>query len=152
MRHDRRMRLVLNVFQLRLLTRLLFYGVVYQVTLWNFLFVWESFHHGEGNWLAQYREFSVRHYPMLFCMLGLAPFLALDMLRFSHRTAGPIYRLRQTFRAITQGPSVRPIKLRDGDYLTDVVDDFNGMVRSLQQRGSLPTADPSAAASTTQPA
>ena len=36
---------------------------------------------------------------------------------------------------ITRGEAVSPIKLRDGDYLTELRDDFNAMLDSLQRRG-----------------
>jgi nitrogen fixation/metabolism regulation signal transduction histidine kinase len=65
----------------------------------------------------------------------LVPVLAWDTIRMSHRLVGPLVRFRKTMEAIADGEPVRPIKLRDGDYLTDLRDEFNRMLESLQKRG-----------------
>jgi hypothetical protein len=70
--------------------------------------------------------------------------MAWDSIRFSHRLVGPLVRFRQTIQAIAAGEAVRPIRLRDGDYLEDMRDDFNNMLERLQKDGVevLKPADP----------
>jgi hypothetical protein len=53
----------------------------------------------------------------------------------SHRLVGPLVRFRKTMQDIAAGEVVRPIKLREDDYLTEMRDDFNQMLESLQKRG-----------------
>ena len=71
--------------------------------------------------------------------------MAWDTIRFSHKLVGPIVRFRKTMQDIADGKTVRPIKLRDGDYTTEMRDDFNKMLEELQKRGvpvNRPAADP----------
>jgi nitrogen fixation/metabolism regulation signal transduction histidine kinase len=73
--------------------------------------------------------------PVGVCLLLLVPVIAWDAIRFTHRLVGPMVRFRNTMQTIAEGETVRPIRLREGDYLTDLRDDFNHMLESLQRRG-----------------
>src|SRR5581483_6824108 len=73
--------------------------------------------------------------PAIFCLVLLVPVMAWDAIRFTHRLVGPLVRFRHTMKELTRGETVRPIKLREGDYLLDLRDDFNEMLESLQRRG-----------------
>ncbi|MEZ6062499.1 MAG: hypothetical protein R3C19_19310 [Planctomycetaceae bacterium] len=67
----------------------------------------------------------------LFCML---PIFVRDMLRFSNRVAGPIYRLTMTMQRHADGEeNVPDLKFRDGDLCDEVPDTFNRMIRRLKQ-------------------
>jgi hypothetical protein len=134
---EKRVCVWIDGFQSKLFFRILCYSLIYQVTLWNFLFVWRLLEEGPGNPIEQARGFFLSNYPMLICCLVIVPFFAWDAVRFSHRLVGPIYRFRKTIQSVTAGEKVRPIKLRDGDYLTEMRDDLNAMMGSLQARGAL---------------
>lgn len=58
-----------------------------------------------------------------------------DSIRFVHRIVGPAYRFQQTLRSVLDGQEVRLIKLREGDYLTELKDDMNEMLVLLHERG-----------------
>src|SRR5207248_2730677 len=73
--------------------------------------------------------------PVFICLLVLVPVMAWDAIHFSHRMVGPVVRFRQTMQTIAAGEAVRPIKLREGDYLTEMRDDFNNMLDHLQKQG-----------------
>jgi hypothetical protein len=135
-----RKRIWVDPFQSKLFLRVVAYWAVYQFTLWNILFTWRLLERGEGRFLAEYWQFFFDFYPMLLCFLLLVPFFAWDSVRFSHRLVGPIVRFRRSMQAIASGEPVQPIKLREGDYLIDLQDDFNAMLASLQQRALVPTA------------
>ncbi len=137
MRKERRFRLMINVFQGKMLARFVAYWFIYQITLWNFLFLWQLMAEGKGNPLEQYARFFSAHYPMLICFAIVVPFFAWDAMKFSHRVAGPIYRLQQTIRAVAADDPIRRVKLRNGDYLLEVADDVNDMLESLEERGVL---------------
>ena len=47
----------------------------------------------------------------------------------------PIHRFRQTLQSVTAGQPVRLLKLRDGDFLEEMKDDFNAMLEALQRQG-----------------
>ena len=137
MNKNRRCRVMVNEFQGKLLWRFVMYWLIYQVSMWNFLFCWQLLGEGKGNPLEQYFRFVGVNYPTLFILAILVPFFAWDAMRFTHRVAGPIYRFRQTILAITAGEPVRRVKLRNGDQLNEVADDINDMLEVLEERGAI---------------
>jgi hypothetical protein len=141
---NRRSRVMVNQFQGKLLWRFVMYWLIYQVTMWNFLFCWQLVGEGLGNPLEQYFRFVGQNYPALFCLAVLVPFFAWDAMRFTHRVAGPIYRFRRTIQAITAGEPVRRVKLRNGDQLNEVADDINEMLDALEERGAITIQRPPA--------
>ncbi|MDD5353828.1 MAG: methyl-accepting chemotaxis protein [bacterium] len=50
----------------------------------------------------------------------------------SHKIAGPLYRLKKCFLDVAKGDLSFEMRLRKGDELMDLVDDFNGMLRNLK--------------------
>jgi hypothetical protein len=134
MRTERRFRFFVNEFQGKLLWRFVMYWVIYQSTMWNIMFFWQVLSEGRGNVLEQYARFVANQYPMLLCLLILIPFFAWDAIRFSHRVAGPLHRIRTTIQAIEAGRTLRPVTLRDGDYLQEVIDDLNSLIVFLDER------------------
>ena len=55
----------------------------------------------------------------------LTPLVAYDMLKLTNRFAGPIFRLRREMQRLASGQSDRPLNFRDGDYWTEMADQFN---------------------------
>lgn len=53
---------------------------------------------------------------------------------FLHRIAGPVYRFRLTLRKINHGQLASPIRLRDGDYFTEVASELNAVIQTLQDQ------------------
>lgn len=49
-------------------------------------------------------------------------------LRFSHRIAGPALRIVRSMSQLRRGEPVGPIKLRDGDFLVEIADEFNDLL------------------------
>ena len=56
------------------------------------------------------------------------------LLLFSHRIAGPLYRLEKTAEAIGKGDLNFQVRLRAGDELQDFAQSMDGMVRDLRSR------------------
>ena len=133
---EQRVRKVSDPFQWRIFVRILSYGLIYQVTVWNLLFCWRLLH-GQGSFLEQYRDFFAEQYPILLCVLILAPAFAWDAVKYCHRIAGPIYRFRVTVKEIAADKPIRLVKLRDGDELLGLRDDFNAMLKALAARGAI---------------
>ena len=84
--------------------------------------------------------------PTAMVSLLLLPIVVLDLLRLSHRFAGPILRLRRTMRELADGKSVEAIHFRKGDFWQDLAGDFNTVAAQLQAARTLaaesqPTAD-----------
>ncbi len=55
------------------------------------------------------------------------------IIRFSNRIAGPMYRIKKDLKKLADGQSIRPIKLRDGDFFGDVAELVNQIAEQRQQ-------------------
>ena len=143
---ERRRRKVVAKFQTKLVYRMVMYWGIYQLTLFNVMFCWRLLSEGNGNIVHEYALFIQEFYPMLLCFLVLVPAFAWDAVKFYHRIAGPIYRFRATICEVADEQPVRPVKLRDGDELMEMQDEFNAMLATLERRGGVEIVDPADAA------
>jgi hypothetical protein len=139
---EERKKIWVDSFQTKLSLRIGGYLVVFFLVFCNLLFVWKMIEEGPVDPAQQFLDTMRSNLPVIVCLLVLVPVMAWDTIRFSHRLVGPLVRFRKTMQAIAQGEAVRPIKLRDGDYLTELRDDFNQMLDELQKRG-VPVIKPS---------
>ena len=135
MNNKQRTKVWVDGFQTRLTLRIGAYLVLFSIVLINFLFAWRLWQEGPGDPIEQFGRLLRDYLPVWLCMLTLVPVMAWDAIRFTHRLVGPLVRFRQTFQDIARGEPVRPLKLRPADYLTDLRDDLNQMLESLQRRG-----------------
>ena len=132
---EERKKVLVDPFQARLTFRIAGYLVVFLVVFTNFLFAWKMWEEGPVAPWAQFLETLQANVPVFVLLLVLVPVMAWDSIRFSHRLVGPLVRFRQAMRELAAGAQVRPIKLRDGDYLVEMRDEFNAMLDELQKRG-----------------
>jgi nitrogen fixation/metabolism regulation signal transduction histidine kinase len=63
--------------------------------------------------------------PALMSSFILLPLLMFDLLRFSHRFAGPMGRLRREVKKIADGEPTEPIRFRAGDFWYDLANEIN---------------------------
>lgn len=54
----------------------------------------------------------------------------------SHKMAGPVYRFEQTCKAIAKGDFSQRVRLRKGDQLTELQDEFNKMMDKVEEEVS----------------
>ncbi|MHB1035384.1 MAG: hypothetical protein ACYC35_11595 [Pirellulales bacterium] len=148
---ERRKRTLIEQFQYKLIARMAAYWAIYQLTLLNFLFCWRLLEEGPGNLAEQFGRFVRESYPMLICFAVLVPAFVWDAVKFYHRVAGPLYRLRKTVQEVTDEKAVRVIRLRKGDELTELADDMNAMLAMLARRGAVTLIGPGPAASADDP-
>lgn len=134
MREERK-KIWVDTFQTQLTLRIGGYLVLFFVVFFNLLYAWRMLWEGPVDPWGQFLETLQTNAPALVLLLVLVPVMAWDSVRFTHRLVGPMVRFRKTMQAIADGEPVRPIKLREGDYLTDLRDDFNRMLEELQRRG-----------------
>jgi hypothetical protein len=71
--------------------------------------------------------------PAFVSSLLLAPLVVVDCVRSSNRFAGPLYRLRRCMRDLMDGMPVPPVYFRDGDFWSDVADEFNAVSAKFQR-------------------
>ena len=132
---EERKKVWVDPFQTKLSLRIGGYLVVFFIVFVNFLCAWKMIDEGPLDPAQQFIDTLRENLPVIVCLLVLVPVMAWDTIRFSHRLVGPLVRIRKTIQAISEGEAVRPIKLRDGDYLTEMRDDFNKMLEELQKHG-----------------
>ncbi|MEQ8848844.1 hypothetical protein [Botrimarina sp.] len=70
----------------------------------------------------------------------LLPIVLYDLVRFTHRFAGPMVRLRESMRRVAAGETVETLRFRDGDYWQEFADAFNAMQARIENApiGSAP--------------
>jgi hypothetical protein len=73
-------------------------------------------------------------YGPAFCAsLLMLPLILWDILKMTNRFAGPILRLRRELKKLAVGEHVNPLFFRQGDYWTDVANDFNRVLLRLKE-------------------
>ena len=53
--------------------------------------------------------------------------------RFTHKAAGALYRMKVEFEKMQQAKALHTIKLREGDYFREVEDAFNSLAESMDE-------------------
>lgn len=132
---EERKKVWVDPFQTKLTLRIAGYLVVFFFVFSNLLFAWKMIDEGPINPIGQFVDTLRSNAPVFVLLIFLVPVMAWDTIRFSHRLVGPLVRFRKTMQAIAGGEAVRPIKLREGDYLEEMRDDFNKMLEELQKHG-----------------
>ena len=132
---EERKKVWIDPFQTKLTLRIAAYLGLFFIVFLNFLFVWKMVEEGPLDPWQQFLDTMRANVPVIICLLILVPVMAWDSVRFTHRLVGPLVRFRKTMQTIADGEPVRPIKLREGDYLIEMRDDFNKMLEELQKRG-----------------
>lgn len=76
-------------------------------------------------------------YSLLAVVMGsLVPYFLYDMIKLTHRFAGPMVRFGNAMHRAAQGESVAPIVFRKGDFWQEIADDFNALMAKLPQKPS----------------
>ncbi len=109
--------------------------------------------------LEAYLADSSRYWiPTLMAFGAMLPMAGLSVVRFTHRFAGPIVRLRRVMRELADGQTLQPISFREKDYWHDLATEFNRVAEELTRlreevaRGRADRANPEAHAHDAPPA
>src|SRR5262245_58082689 len=107
-KYNRRRLWVDPEFQSRLLARMACYIVIYSLILVHveFMFVAISRVAVDGPALdlgELYLDYLTQKRPMLITIVLFTPILLYDLLKFSHRIAGPLFRCRQVMLDMVRG-------------------------------------------------
>jgi hypothetical protein len=74
-----------------------------------------------------------RHWPILGASVAMLPIVVWDAIRFSHRVAGPICRIRRSLCHIAEGDEIRPLQFRGRDFWKDLGEQVNVLLNRLQE-------------------
>lgn len=90
--------------------------------------------------------------PMLTAVVLLLPLACYDLLKLTHKFAGPLFRLHRELTRLADGEHVQPLKFRDADFWQEIANPFNKIIQELNEsRGKLvATADGNEAGSTSK--
>jgi len=80
-------------------------------------------------------SFVAQNWLVFLLLIAAIPVFIYDTLKMSNRFAGPLARLRESLRELAAGDTVKPLVLRRGDYITDIVEDFNAVISHFESIG-----------------
>lgn len=69
--------------------------------------------------------------PALIASVIILPLVLIDALRFSHRLAGPMFRLKKEFKNVADGGEFKPLVFREGDHWYELATEFNRVAAEL---------------------
>ncbi len=121
---------VSRAIQGRLMTRMVVYWLLYHVFQWHALFLSEGLIgiNGPKPVTTLYVEFFWNNLPLFAVGTAILPIIMWDMLKMSHRVAGPFVRFERALRAMARGEKVDKIKLRKTDFVDEFLAVFNAYV------------------------
>jgi len=130
-------------FQSRMLLRQCLYGLLFIVVLWHVTFVFDvmsriaSSNAPNLDLGSLYVDFAYRQKPLLISFVLIMPILLYDMLKFSHRVAGPLFRCRRFIDDMVAGKTVPEFKPREKDLMLEFFDSFNSLTKIWNARVQL---------------
>jgi nitrogen fixation/metabolism regulation signal transduction histidine kinase len=133
---SKRKKIWIDRFQTYLVVRIAVYCVLFQAAVWALAMIDRTV----GGALETFVGADAATYCYLIAFVGIAVMTIsaiYDAMKFAHRLVGPLVRFRHTVRAIAAGEEIELVRLRDGDFMQDLKDDFNTMIIALEQRGAI---------------
>lgn len=133
-------RLLERAFKIRFGLKLCFFTLLggAAVVLLLYFSLARSLGDSYGSAIYTIHELKIRVLPLIFAssysilILGLVTAaIAVISVLFSHRIAGPLYRLGKSLEAIASGDLTVATRFRGMDQLSALADELNTMVRSL---------------------
>ena len=144
-----RRRLWINgAFQARLLLRPVVYLLIFVIVVWHVSFVIEALPAlADSNKLRTglgglYLECLAKQKPFLVALLLTLPVALYDLLKFSHRIAGPLFRCQKAMEAMAAGRPVGEFAPREGDHMPEFFRAFNALVEQWNARAGGQPPDP----------
>jgi hypothetical protein len=126
-------------FQGRLMAHAGFYLLLYSLTLWHIGFLFEALRvmlmqRAVRGFGPLYMEYLGKQWPLLLTFLLFTPVFLYELLKFSHRIAGPLYRCRQVMQEMADGKPVPPFTPRKRDLMQELFQTFNALIQQWNAR------------------
>ena len=115
-----------------LVGRVVLYWSVCLITMTLMLLCWRIVTGPARMFYTHLDEMWFYYGPALVASFILLPLVVVDIIRISNRFAGPMLRVRRSMRQLARGEHVDPIEFRDGDFWQDFADEFNAVLRRVQ--------------------
>jgi hypothetical protein len=127
-----------SAFQGRLLLRMCSYLLFYTLIVVHIGFVFElmaSFASApERSAQEYYADFLWQQRFLVLAFVLAAPVILYDLLKFSHRIAGPLYRCRNVMQQMAAGKPVPEFKPRKHDLMRELFQVFNALIQTCNAR------------------
>src|SRR5262249_48664411 len=112
-------------FQSRLLLRLVCYFVLFSFAVIHVGFVVQAMIEVGANGVRGgidefYVDYLGQQMPLLYSFLLIMPILLYDLLKFSHRLAGPLFRCRRVMQDMAEGKAVSEFRPRQFDLMPEL--------------------------------
>lgn len=124
-------------FQTRILARMVFYVIGSSVVIFHLAFFfelcWRMFHGAPGSLTEAYMDFIEMHRFFLIGWVVFMPWVMFDVIRFSHRIAGPFYRCRRMMLEMAAGKRVPDFKPRKNDLMPEFFESFNVLIEHCNE-------------------
>jgi hypothetical protein len=91
--------------------------------------------------IERYESFAWQNRLLIFGCLAVGPVFLWDVVRCTHRVAGPLVRLENTLLRMAKGETIHEIKFRKGDWLTSLERALNVYLTSRAAAATEKTAD-----------
>lgn len=123
----------------QLTLRLGLYWVLYHFVLWHVLFVYHFLQYRlvpteqAISFQELYVTFGRHYFPIIICSLAMLPVFLVDLVRLSHRIAGPLVRFRSVLDDMIAGRPTQRIRLRKGDLMMELEEKFNQYIDVYEQ-------------------
>lgn len=121
---------VSGAIQGRILLRITAYWILYHFVLWHTLFLASGLTQ-DGSYTSlsdAYARFFWKNLVLLMCAAAVFPIIFRDMLKITHRVAGPFVRFERALNTMARGEHVEPITLRKHDMVHEFLDVFNKFI------------------------
>jgi len=116
-----------------LLVRTTVYWLLCLFTASSVLAVWMTITGPARPLRHPFHDFWNEFGPAFIFATLMLPVALFDLLRLSNKIAGPMYRLRNELHKLAMGEPARPIELRSGDFGTDLAQEFNAVLRRVNE-------------------
>jgi hypothetical protein len=146
--HKRRRVLIDPSFQGRLVWRVFLYCLGYLFAFTHVAFLYEVMSNMPAalnrGMTSLYVDYIGRQLPFFLASAFILPMLLYDLVKFSHRVAGPLHRCRKVMDAMAAGKPVSEFKARKHDLLREHVAALNALIRkwNARQGSAAPAAEP----------
>jgi methyl-accepting chemotaxis protein len=70
---------------------------------------------------------------VLLAAVAVLPIIVIDLLKTTNRVAGPLVKLNNQLKRLSQGDDIAPIKFRDHDYCPELAESFNAVLVRIQK-------------------
>lgn len=116
-----------------LVARVVLYWVVCIMAICLMLLCWRIVTGPARMFYTHFDDMWFFYGPAFVASLLLLPLVIIDVIRLSNRFAGPVLRLRRSIRELARGEHVDPIEFRDNDFWHEFAEEFNVLLKKIQQ-------------------